>query len=213
MSFWYKIKEKSRLLILFGCIGILTPITANALKTETSYIQETQTIPYKTQYVNNASIRKGKREVAQKGEDGEKEVEYKITSRRGKTLKSEINKETITKAPVVEIIDIGTKEYYTCSDGTEYETLAEKNECEKKISWTKTKDASLQECYNDPEKFNCWYDEYPGTTIHWSYYTRRYVATSPNASIRTGAICRDGWRSSATGRGACSHHGGVLRWI
>ncbi len=30
---------------------------------------------------------------------------------------------------------------------------------------------------------------------------------------RTGAICRDGSRSSATGRGACSHHGGVARWL
>ena len=30
---------------------------------------------------------------------------------------------------------------------------------------------------------------------------------------RTGAICRDGTRSSATGRGACSHHKGVSRWL
>lgn len=31
--------------------------------------------------------------------------------------------------------------------------------------------------------------------------------------IRVGAICRDGWQSKATGRGACSHHGGVSEWI
>lgn len=30
---------------------------------------------------------------------------------------------------------------------------------------------------------------------------------------RVGAICRDGWRSSAIGLGACSHHGGVDHWI
>lgn len=30
---------------------------------------------------------------------------------------------------------------------------------------------------------------------------------------RVGAICRDGWRSSATGRGACSNHSGVKRWL
>ena len=30
---------------------------------------------------------------------------------------------------------------------------------------------------------------------------------------RVGAICRDGWRSYATGRGACSHHGGVSEWL
>ncbi len=35
-----------------------------------------------------------------------------------------------------------------------------------------------------------------------SYYTHR-----------TGAICRDGTTSSATGRGACSHHRGVAQWI
>jgi hypothetical protein len=31
--------------------------------------------------------------------------------------------------------------------------------------------------------------------------------------IRVGAICMDGWRSGATGRGACSHHGGVREWV
>jgi hypothetical protein len=30
---------------------------------------------------------------------------------------------------------------------------------------------------------------------------------------RIGAICNDGTRSSATGSGACSHHGGVKEWI
>jgi len=30
---------------------------------------------------------------------------------------------------------------------------------------------------------------------------------------RIGAICRDGWISRATGRGACSHHGGVSEWV
>ncbi|TWP21745.1 DUF3761 domain-containing protein, partial [TM7 phylum sp. oral taxon 346] len=28
-----------------------------------------------------------------------------------------------------------------------------------------------------------------------------------------GAICRDGWRSYSTGRGTCSHHGGVAEWL
>lgn len=33
------------------------------------------------------------------------------------------------------------------------------------------------------------------------------------AGERTGAVCSDGSRSSATGRGACSHHGGVAYWL
>lgn len=36
---------------------------------------------------------------------------------------------------------------------------------------------------------------------------------APSTGVRIGAICRDGTRSSATGRGACSHHGGVARWL
>ena len=31
--------------------------------------------------------------------------------------------------------------------------------------------------------------------------------------VRTGAVCRDGSTSNATGRGACSHHGGVNYWL
>lgn len=31
--------------------------------------------------------------------------------------------------------------------------------------------------------------------------------------FRVGAICNDGWRSSATGSGACSWHGGVNHWL
>jgi hypothetical protein len=27
-----------------------------------------------------------------------------------------------------------------------------------------------------------------------------------------GAVCRDGWVSSSTGSGTCSHHGGVRVW-
>ena len=30
---------------------------------------------------------------------------------------------------------------------------------------------------------------------------------------RSGAVCRDGWQSSATRSGACSDHGGVARWL
>lgn len=35
---------------------------------------------------------------------------------------------------------------------------------------------------------------------------------NPLSGQRSGAVCRDGTRSSATGRGACSHHGGVDHW-
>tara|TARA_X000000368_G_scaffold83829_1_gene63419 strand:+ start:132 stop:371 length:240 start_codon:yes stop_codon:yes gene_type:complete len=31
--------------------------------------------------------------------------------------------------------------------------------------------------------------------------------------VRVGAVCNDGWVSSATGSGACSWHGGVDYWL
>lgn len=54
------------------------------------------------------------------------------------------------------------------------------------------------------------------TTVGTYVYVAPQVS-SPKTSItsngRTGAICHDGSRSSATGRGACSHHGGVAQWL
>tara|TARA_R110000850_G_scaffold108853_2_gene221382 strand:+ start:941 stop:1339 length:399 start_codon:yes stop_codon:yes gene_type:complete len=34
-----------------------------------------------------------------------------------------------------------------------------------------------------------------------------------NLKTRIGAVCNDGTTSKATGRGACSHHGGVSYWL
>lgn len=39
------------------------------------------------------------------------------------------------------------------------------------------------------------------------------AAPATGGGQRIGAICRDGTRSSATGSGACSRHGGVDHWI
>ena len=43
----------------------------------------------------------------------------------------------------------------------------------------------------------------------YSKYLKTGKAVVSSYSVRTGAKCRDGTSSSATGRGACSHHGGV----
>ncbi|MBL3657385.1 SH3 domain-containing protein [Fulvivirga sediminis] len=55
--------------------------------------------------------------------------------------------------------------------------------------------------------------EFRGSTV---YVSREYInegTCHKNLyTYRVGAVCRDGSSSSATGRGACSHHGGVSRW-
>ena len=47
----------------------------------------------------------------------------------------------------------------------------------------------------------------------YSKYLKKGKAIVSSFIVRTGAKCRDGTNSSATGRGACSHHGGVSYWI
>jgi len=47
----------------------------------------------------------------------------------------------------------------------------------------------------------------------YKQYIKKGKANVTNYEIRVGAVCRDGTRSSATGRGACSHHGGVSYWL
>jgi hypothetical protein len=43
------------------------------------------------------------------------------------------------------------------------------------------------------------------------YYSLNELYSS--AGFRIGAVCRDGWRSTSTATGTCSHHRGVSYWI
>jgi hypothetical protein len=43
--------------------------------------------------------------------------------------------------------------------------------------------------------------------------TNKPYKKAATTRIRVGAICNDGTSSTATGRGACSHHGGVAYWL
>lgn len=192
--------------IIIAGIIVANIVDASAANTSIEEVQET--IKYSTDTIYDDTLREGISKVEQEGADGQKLVTYSVTYKFGKEIHRTAQSEEIIIPATNKRIVKGTKKYYTCSDGNEYDNLNAKNECEKKISWVKNKDASLQECYADSNKFNCWYDEYPGTTLHWEEYTY-----NNNYNVRTGAICRDGWHSSATGRGACSHHGGVSYWL
>lgn len=59
----------------------------------------------------------------------------------------------------------------------------------------------------------------PNTLERKSDYNYRPSITTSNKiktnnlKTRIGAVCNDGTTSRATGRGACSHHGGVDYWL
>lgn len=63
-------------------------------------------------------------------------------------------------------------------------------------------------CSGNGGYFTYWTDP-PGAEVTSCNAPRQ---TTSGGGGRTGAICNDGWRSSATGSGACSHHGGVAYW-
>jgi predicted phage tail protein len=52
--------------------------------------------------------------------------------------------------------------------------------------------------------------EKPQTSVTPTYKPKKETQLY---QVRVGAICCDGSRSYATGRGACSHHGGVCKWL
>lgn len=56
------------------------------------------------------------------------------------------------------------------------------------------------------------------TDYRWQSTTTTTPTYTPQSNypvyqVRIGAICCDGTRSNATGRGACSHHNGVCQWL
>lgn len=200
-------------------IGIIVGISsicglgAVVSHTDTTTEQVVETIQYQTKTEYDNTKREGAQTIKQEGKNGSKTVTYEITKNY---LGNETSRKTVDvkvdKAAQDKIVVVGTKKYYTCSNGTEYDNKAAKDECDKRVAWEKGRDQALQECNTDSSKTNCWYDEYPGTYIHWTEQSYTYTP-APSSGYRTGAFCRDGWRSSATGRGACSHHGGVAYWI
>ena len=188
------------------------------LSSYTSSFEEatTEIVTHQTRTEYDDTKRDGTSEIRQEGYNGNKTVIYEVTKN---IFGREVNRvrvsEIVNKEPKDKIVVIGTKRYYTCSNGTEYDNKDARDECDKRVAWEKGRDQALKECKADSSKTNCWYDEYPGTYIHWTE-PRTYTYTpapGPSSGYRSGAICRDGWRSSAPGRGACSHHGGVAYWI
>ncbi len=204
--------------IVSGIIGVsaICGLGAVVSHTETTTEIVVETIQYQTKTEYDNSQREGVKTTKQEGQNGSKTVTYEITKNYlGNETSRKAVDTKINKSVQDQIVVVGTKKYYTCSNGTEYDNKADKDECDKRVAWEKGREQALRECNADSSKTNCWYDEYPGTYIHWTE-PRTYTYTpapGPSSGYRNGAICRDGWRSSATGRGACSHHGGVAYWI
>ncbi|WP_270180570.1 M23 family metallopeptidase [Alkalihalobacillus sp. CinArs1] len=77
---------------------------------ETEEVTKDEEIDFDTETTKSDSLLKGKKDVTQTGEKGEKKVTYSISRENGEITNKEIIKEEVTKEPVKEKVTIGTKE-------------------------------------------------------------------------------------------------------
>ena len=73
-------------------------------KTET----RTETVPYGTTKENDSSLASGQTKVKQQGQNGEKEVTYKVKYADGKKVEEKVLSEKVIKAAVNEVVLVGT---------------------------------------------------------------------------------------------------------
>lgn len=73
-------------------------------------VVEKEAVAYETTRENDSSLEKGREEVSVKGEDGEKEVTYRVTYVDGVEKSRKKKDEKVVKEPVNEVVRVGTKE-------------------------------------------------------------------------------------------------------
>jgi murein DD-endopeptidase MepM/ murein hydrolase activator NlpD len=78
------------------------------------YVEKTATyaeeIPFETRTVNDASLYKGERAVKTAGSKGEKQIVEEQILKNNRILSRTVTEETVTQAPVAEVVSVGTKE-------------------------------------------------------------------------------------------------------
>ena len=84
-------------------------LTGGELKEEHQEVTTTEEIPYPSRTENNAALPEGTRNVKQAGVNGEKTITWDITLTNGKETARTKKSEKVTKEPVEEIIEVGTK--------------------------------------------------------------------------------------------------------
>lgn len=72
-------------------------------------LTQVEKIKYETKYVKANDLWRGQSRVTTPGENGEREVTYKVVSKNGTEIEKEVLEEKVTKEPVERVIRQGTK--------------------------------------------------------------------------------------------------------
>lgn len=83
--------------------------TKKAPVVTTKEVTEKQEVPFTSRTVENAELTEGTRNVKTPGEKGEKTIVYTVTYTDGVETSRVVKSENVTKQPVEEVIEVGTK--------------------------------------------------------------------------------------------------------
>jgi hypothetical protein len=76
---------------------------------EKKRVTETQEIPFQTRNVNDSTLAQGTQKVRTNGVPGVKTITYEVTLTGGVETERKVVAETVTKAPVTQVVAVGTK--------------------------------------------------------------------------------------------------------
>jgi resuscitation-promoting factor RpfB len=93
-------------------IPVPTQTAAPVVVTRT--VTETQSIPFSTKRVNDSSLAAGSTKVRTHGVNGVKTLTYQVTLTNGVQTAKKLKNQQTTKAPVTQIIAVGTKHVAQC---------------------------------------------------------------------------------------------------
>jgi uncharacterized protein YabE (DUF348 family) len=84
-------------------------------------VTSTESIPYKTTYVDDPDVEYGKTVTKVKGQPGTRTYFYKVVTKNGNVVSKELTSSEVTRQPVDEVIGRGTKIKWRCLDVTSYD--------------------------------------------------------------------------------------------
>lgn len=176
---------------------------------------ETVSVAYDTTSIKKGSLERGQSETKSAGKAGLKENTYQLSTHCGREKDKKLTAEKITQPPVAEEVFTGTRHLERVNQPIPYGTKRVPNAYAaegatgiqtKGQTGTKFVNYQVSQDEGQPEV---------RTVVSEGVITPAIdeVVWYGKPRYRVGAICWDGWRSSATGSGACSWHGGVQTWL
>lgn len=88
-----------------------TTSTIQVKRVKEELVSQKETVAYRTEQKEDATLERGIRRVLQQGKTGEKETTIKITYEDGQKIKEEVVETKITKQPINQIISLGAMKY------------------------------------------------------------------------------------------------------